>query len=105
MRPVTACVSDDDLLTMFIGPPDWAGHPMRCYRTILNHILTTTTDTEWCVTAQLVDHDYPRGVKISDAQFASIALEPHQIPRLRNYTIRPRSWTAPQNRHLFLRRL
>ena len=23
---------------------NWAGHPLRCYRTILNHIRTTTTE-------------------------------------------------------------
>ena len=69
----------------------WAGHPLRSYQTILNHIRTTTTDTRLCVTAQLVDQEYPKGVKISDAQFASIALEPHQVQPLRNYTIRPRS--------------
>ncbi len=68
---------------------NWAGHPLRCYRTILNHI--RTTDTGLCVTVQLVDQEYPNGVKISDVQFASIALEPHQIQPLRNYTIRPRS--------------
>ena len=53
---------------------NWAGHPLRSYQTILNHIRTTTTDTGLCVTAQLVDQEYPKGVKISDAQFASIAL-------------------------------
>ena len=61
------------------------------YQTILNHIRTTTTDTGLCVTAQLVDQEYPKGVKISDAQFASIALQPHQVQPLRNYTICPRS--------------
>ena len=70
---------------------NWAGHPLRSsHRTILNHIRTTTTDTGLCVTAQLVDQEYPKGVKISDAQFASIALEPHQVQPLRNYTICPR---------------
>ena len=69
---------------------NWAGHPLRSYRTILNHIRTTTTDTGMCVTAQLVDQEYPKGVKISDAQFASIALPPHQVQPLRNYTICPR---------------
>ena len=47
--------------------------------------------TGLCVTAQLVDQEYPKGVKISDAQFASLAFEPHQVQPLRNYTIRPRS--------------
>ena len=70
---------------------NWAGHPLRCYQTILNHIRTTNTDTGLCVTAQLVDQEYPKGVKISDNQFASIALERHQLQPLRNYTICPRS--------------
>ena len=64
---------------------NWAGHPLRRYRTILNHIRTTTTDSGLSVTAQLVNQDYPRGVKIPDAQFASIALEPHQILRSNRY--------------------
>ena len=36
---------------------NWAGHPLRSYQTILNHIRTTTTDTGLCVTAQLVDQE------------------------------------------------
>ena len=60
---------------------NWAGHPLRSYRTILNHIRHHHR-TGLCVTAQLVDR-----LKISDAQFASIALQPHQVQPLRNYTI------------------
>ena len=30
---------------------NWAGHPLRSYQTILDHIRTTTTDTGLCVTA------------------------------------------------------
>ena len=60
---------------------DVAGDPITGIRwtrrttekTILNHIRTTATDTGLCVTAQLVDPEYPKGAKISDAQFASIA--------------------------------
>ena len=70
---------------------NWAGVPLRDYATILNYIHTTTTDTGLSVTAQLVDQEYPTGVKISDAQFASIALQPHKTQPLRNYTICPRS--------------
>ena len=70
---------------------NWAGHPLRSYQTILNHIRTTTTDTGLCVSAQLVDQEYPRGVRVTDAEFASIALQPHDTQPLRNYTICPRS--------------
>ena len=68
---------------------NWAGVPLTDYETILNHIRTTTTDT--AVVAQLVEQEYPTGVKIADAEFASIALQSHQTQPLRNYTICPRS--------------
>ncbi len=69
---------------------NWAGQPLRSYKTILNHIRTTTTKTGLRVRAHLIDQEYPKGVKISDAQFAAIALQRHDIQPLRNYTIRPR---------------
>jgi Rhodopirellula transposase DDE domain len=70
---------------------NWAGHPLRSYDTILHHLQTTKTKTGLRVSAHLVDQDYPRGVKIAPADFATMALAPHEIqPRL-NYTIRPRS--------------
>ena len=69
---------------------NWAGHPLRCYETILNYIRTTTTKTGLRVSAHLIDQEYPTGVKIPDDQFAAIALQPHDVQPLRNYTIRPR---------------
>ena len=69
---------------------NWAAQPLRCYETILNYIRTTTTKTGLRVTAHLIDRDYPTGVKVPDDQFAAIALQPHDIQPLRNYTIRPR---------------
>lgn len=70
---------------------NWAGQPLRSYDTILHHIQTTKTKAGLRVGAHLVDQDYPPGVKISDADFATMDLVPHPIqPRL-NYTIRPRS--------------
>ena len=86
---------------------NWAGHPLRSYQTILNHIRTTTTDTGLCVTAQMVDQEYPQGVKISDASVrfhrpstssgptATQLHDPSSVLKRRN---------AHQNRHLFLRR-
>ena len=70
---------------------NWAGQPLRNYETILNFIRTTKTKTGLRVRARLVDHDYPTGIKISDADFATLALEPHETQPQRNYTIRPRS--------------
>ena len=70
---------------------NWAGQPLRSYETILNYLRTTTTEAGLRVHAQLVEQEYPRGVKITDAEFAAIAFEPHQVQPLRNYTICPRS--------------
>ena len=70
---------------------NWAGQPLRSYETILNYLRTTTTEAGLRVHAQLVEREYPRGVRISNSDFASIALEPHQTQPLRNYTICPRS--------------
>lgn len=70
---------------------NWAGHPLRSYETILNHIRTTTTETGLQVTAHLVDQEYPTGVKIANASMATINMEPHAVQPVRNYTIRPRA--------------
>ena len=70
---------------------NWAGHPPRSYETILNHIRTTTTVTGLRVHAELADDEYHRGVKISDAEFASLAIKHHETQPLRNYSICPRS--------------
>ena len=62
------------------------------YRLRVNHKrVSAGSGPGLCVTAQLVDQEYPKGVKISDNQFDSIALERHQLQPLRNYTICPRS--------------
>jgi hypothetical protein len=69
---------------------NWAGCPLRSYETILHYIRTTGTETGLRVNAHLVDQDYPKGVRIPDAQMATLALAPHQVQPRRNYTIRPR---------------
>jgi hypothetical protein len=69
---------------------NWAGCPLRSYETILNYIRTTRTQTGLQVTAHLVDHHYPKGVKIPDSSMAALALVRHKVQPLRNYTIHPR---------------
>ena len=46
--------------------------------------------------AELVEQDYPTGVKISDAEFASIALQLRQTQPLRNYTTCPPLLVTPR---------
>ena len=69
---------------------NWAGCPLRSYETILNYIGTTQTETGLRVTAHLMDQEYPKGVRISDAQMRTLDIRPHHIQPLRNYTLHPR---------------
>lgn len=69
---------------------NWSGCPLRSYETILNYISTTTTQTGLRVTAHLVNQEYPKGMKISDAQMATLDVRRHATQPLRNYTIHPR---------------
>jgi len=70
---------------------NWAGHPLRSYETILNHIRTTTTQTGLRVTAHLVKQEYPTGLKISDTLMETINMDRHPIQPVRNYTLHPRA--------------
>jgi transposase len=69
---------------------NWRGKPLRSYRTIVQLIAATTTDTGLKVRAELDENKYPEGVKISDAQMAAINLSRHAFHGDWNYTIAPR---------------
>lgn len=68
---------------------NWRGRPLTSLRTIIELISATTTNSGLTIRA---DHDptqYPKGVKISDAQLAAIALTRHDWHGDWNYTIHP----------------
>jgi hypothetical protein len=69
---------------------NWAGCPLRSYETVLNYIRTTQTETGLRVTSHLVNQEYLKGVRISDAVMATLDIRPHETQPLRNYTIHPR---------------
>jgi hypothetical protein len=50
---------------------NWRGKPLRSYRTIVQLIAATTTDTGLRVRAELDERKYPKGLKVSDAQLAA----------------------------------
>src|SRR5215471_8357892 len=60
---------------------NWRGKPLRSYRTIVQLIAATTTDTGLKVRAELDENKYPKGVKVSDAQLAAVNLSPHSFHR------------------------
>ena len=68
---------------------NWRGKPLRSYRTIVQLIAATTTDAGLKVRAELDEHKYPNGVKVSDAQMAAVNLSCHLFHGDWNYTISP----------------
>lgn len=68
---------------------NWRGKPLRSYRTIVQLIAATTTDTGLKVRALLDEAKYPKGVKVTDTQLAAVNLTPHTFHGDWNYTISP----------------
>jgi hypothetical protein len=77
---------------------NWRGKPLRSYRTIVQLIAATTTDTGLKVRAELDENQYPKGVKVSDAQLAAVNLSRHAFHGDWNYTIAPRRKNPRQSR-------
>ena len=69
---------------------NWQGKPLRTYRTIVKLIAATTTDAGLTVRAELDRNKYPKGVKVSDVQFAAVNLPRRTTPSNHVDTIRPR---------------
>jgi uncharacterized protein YeaC (DUF1315 family) len=61
------------------------------HEVIVNLIAATTTKTGLRVQSQLDTGKYPKGVKVSKQEFASIQLVPDGFHGEWNYTISPRS--------------
>jgi hypothetical protein len=68
---------------------NWRGKPLRSYRTIVELIAATTTDAGLKVRAELDENQYPKGLKVSDAQLTAVNLSPHAFHGDWNYTISP----------------
>jgi hypothetical protein len=68
---------------------NWRGKPLLSYRTIVQLIAATTTDTGLKVRATLDESKYPKGVKVTKAELAAVNLTPHSFHGEWNYTISP----------------
>src|SRR5215469_3036434 len=68
---------------------NWRGKPLRSYRTVVQLIAATRTDTGLTVRAELDENKYPKGIKVSDAQFTAINISHHSFRGDWNYTISP----------------
>jgi len=69
---------------------NWRGQPLTSLRTIIELIAATTTDTGLKIHAELDSNWYPKGVKITNTEFAALPVKGHQAfhPEW-NYTIGP----------------
>jgi Rhodopirellula transposase DDE domain len=74
---------------------NWRARPLLCYRTIVQLIAATTTDTGLTIQSELDTSAYPKGIKISDAEMAGLNLHRHQFHGDWNYTIKPNIQHAP----------
>jgi transposase len=70
---------------------NWRGKPLVSHQVIVNLIAATTTKTGLRVRAEVDPAKYPKGVKVSDKQVATIRLERDPFHGEWNYTILPRS--------------
>lgn len=73
----------------------WAGCPLRSFELMRNYINETKTDTGLKVEAQLVTKTYRKGIKVSDAEMATLNLERHAVCPQWNYTLHPRTKSVP----------
>jgi hypothetical protein len=69
---------------------NWRGKPLVSYQAIVQLIASTTTRTGLNVKYGIDSNRYPSGIKISDAQMATINIRPHEFHGEWNYTIAPR---------------
>lgn len=73
----------------------WAGCPLRSFELVLHYLNETRTATGLHVRAYLVATLYETGVKVSDEELATLALQTHEVCPQWNYTIHPRPMALP----------
>jgi len=70
---------------------NWRGKPLISRQVIINLIAATTTRTGLRVYARLDEGSYPKGIKVSDADIATVNLTGDAFHPEWNYTIKPRA--------------
>ena len=70
---------------------NWRGRPLSSRSVIINLISHATTKHGLAIQAKLDKHQYKTGIKVSDAEFNTIALEQDKFHGDWNYRIQPRT--------------
>src|SRR5882757_7863130 len=68
----------------------WRGKPLTSRETVVELIASTTTTTGLTVRCELDTRDYPKGIKVSDKEMATLNIEGDAFHPEWNYTVSPR---------------
>jgi transposase len=68
---------------------NWRGRPLTSYEVVINSIAATTTSKGLKVYARLDERDYPKKIKVSDAELATVNLTRDEFHPEWNYAISP----------------
>lgn len=68
---------------------NWRGQPLVSHEVIVNLIAATTARKGLQVRAELDSKPYPKGIKMTDAEFAAIRIVRDEFHGEWNYTILP----------------
>jgi hypothetical protein len=68
---------------------NWRGRPLVSQAVIVNLIGDTTTETGLTINAELDPNTYENGIKVSDAEIATVQLKQHKFHGDWNYCISP----------------
>jgi hypothetical protein len=68
---------------------NWRGKPLVSHQVIVQLIGATTTQTGLTVRCELDASSYPKGIKVTDAEMAALAIERNAFHGEWNYTISP----------------
>jgi hypothetical protein len=68
---------------------NWRGKPLLSHAVIIQLIAATTTRSGLAVTCCLDDNEYPKAIRVSDAEMALINITPDDFHGEWNYTISP----------------
>jgi hypothetical protein len=71
----------------------WRGKPLTSRETVVELIASTTTKTGLTVRCELDTRTYPKGIKVDDAQMATLSIKGDEFHPEWNYTISPRGPT------------
>jgi hypothetical protein len=76
---------------------NWRGIPLVSLAAIVSLIASTHSHSGLRVRTEIDRRRYPAGVRVTDAQMASVRLMPHAFHGEWNYTIRPRAHTRKRS--------